>query len=227
MKRYRTLIFDADQTLLDFKKNEAHALPAVFQKYHIELSEEIKNTYLAINAKLWRMLEQGQLTTKQVMLQRFEILFERFDIQVNPQTFSDDYMELLSQGAYLMDDALDILALLSQQYRCVILTNGFTQSQTYRLQHSGVAKYMEHIFISEQIGHRKPSIQLAKYVLDKLQCEASECLMIGDCFETDMQFGINAGMDTCWIRTQNDFDERTSQVTYHINDIKDLGGLLK
>ena len=49
VKRYRTLIFDADQTLLDFKKNEAHALPAVFQKHHIELSEEIKDAIVEVS----------------------------------------------------------------------------------------------------------------------------------------------------------------------------------
>ena len=227
VNQYQILIFDADQTLLDFKKNEDHALPAVFQKHQLNLTDEIKQSYLAINAKLWRMLEQGQCTTQEVMVQRFVQLFKIYDIKINPQTFSDDYMEILSKGAYPMDDALEVLATLSPKYRCVIVTNGFTKSQTYRLEHSGIAKYMDKIYISEQIGHRKPSIELAQYILKDLNVEAKDCLMIGDCFETDMQFGINAGMDTCWIRSQNDFDERTSQVTYYMNDIKLLGGLLK
>lgn len=227
MKRYRYLIFDADETLLDFKKNEAYALPAVFKLHQLELSEELKNTYLEINAHLWRLLEQGKMTTQEVMVRRFEILFERYGIQIDPQLFSDDYMNILSKGAYPMDDALDVLSVLSKDYRCVIVTNGFTKSQTYRLKHSGVADYMEKIYISEQFGYRKPSIELANMILDDLKCKSDECLMIGDCFETDMCFGIHAGMDTCWIRTKNDFDERTSQVTFHISNIKDLGGILK
>ena len=148
MKRYRYLIFDADETLLDFKKNEAYALPAVFKLHQLELSEELKNTYLEINAHLWRLLEQGKMTTQEVMVRRFEILFERYGIQIDPQLFSDDYMNILSKGAYPMDDALDVLSVLSKDYRCVIVTNGFTKSQTYRLKHSGVADYMEKIYIS-------------------------------------------------------------------------------
>ena len=58
VNQYQILIFDADQTLLDFKKNEDHALPAVFQKHQLNLTDEIKQSYLAINAKLWPMLEQ-------------------------------------------------------------------------------------------------------------------------------------------------------------------------
>lgn len=222
MRDYRYLIFDADETLLDFKKNEAHALPAVFAKYKLEFNDEIKNAYLKINQRLWRLLEQGKITTQEVMVQRFEELFDLFHIPIHPQSFSDDYMAFLSLGAYPMKDAITVLEQLSKHYHCVLVTNGFTQSQTYRLKQSGISKYMDKIVISEQVGYRKPSLQLATYLLNELQCEASECLMIGDCFETDMCFGIQAGMDTCWIRYQNDFDERKQQVTYTITNLTEL-----
>lgn len=229
MKAYRYLIFDADDTLLDFKQNEAKALPAVFQQYHLPFTKEIRDSYLQINQRLWRLLEQGKKTTNEVMVQRFELLFEMYHIDIHPHLFSESYMQLLSKGAYPFDEVLAVLKQCSQDYICVIVTNGFAKSQRYRLAHSGILPYIHHVFISEEVGVRKPSIQLANHIFHQLQCKPSECLMIGDCFETDMEFAINVGMDTCWIRHRNDFDERISQVNYHITNLNQLfaGGILK
>lgn len=220
--KYRVLLFDADETLLDFKANEAHALPAVFAKHQLPFDEQLRNDYLQINQRLWRELEQGKKTSEQVMVQRFEELFEKYQISIDPKQFSEDYMAILSKGAYPNENALEVLKQLSKQHRLVVVTNGFSRSQHYRLKHSGIAQYLEQIFVSEEVGHRKPSKELMDVILKALQVEKTDCLMIGDCFETDMEFGIRNQVDTCWYRSDGIFDERKALVNYTITDLRAL-----
>ena len=52
MKQYKHLIFDIDNTILDFSESERHALRAVFTKYGVIYNEESVATYSEINGAL-------------------------------------------------------------------------------------------------------------------------------------------------------------------------------
>ena len=53
MKKYKTLLFDADNTLLDFDKTEKEALRKTFTMQNIPFTPAMKNRYLQINTALW------------------------------------------------------------------------------------------------------------------------------------------------------------------------------
>ena len=48
--RYNTLLFDVDDTLLDFQQTEANALSALFAEQGITLTPEIKTSYKALKS---------------------------------------------------------------------------------------------------------------------------------------------------------------------------------
>jgi 2-haloacid dehalogenase len=52
--RYKFLLFDLDDTLLDFKANEADSLKKLFEGYGYSFSEEILRLYHSVNNRLWR-----------------------------------------------------------------------------------------------------------------------------------------------------------------------------
>ena len=63
---------------------------------------------------------------------------------------------------------------------------------------SGMAQYFDRVFISEQMGCKKPD----KLFYDKVFAEIGEdyraqSIMIGDSLSSDMQGGRNAGIPTC------------------------------
>ena len=51
MKQYKNLIFDLDDTLLDFQDNERKSLEVIFKKYNIPFEEKSINEYKTINRK--------------------------------------------------------------------------------------------------------------------------------------------------------------------------------
>ena len=58
--RYKILLFDLDDTLLDFGANEADSLSSLFQQHGYAFTDEIFNTYEDINKKLWSDYEKGK-----------------------------------------------------------------------------------------------------------------------------------------------------------------------
>ena len=73
-KKYDTLLFDVDDTLLDFGAAETQALGKLFNDLGIELDAEIEASYKSYNQSLWKKLEVGSITRKQLLATRFPSL---------------------------------------------------------------------------------------------------------------------------------------------------------
>ena len=56
MAKYYCILFDADNTLLDFDAAESKALADTLRNYGIEPDAETVQTYRTINGELWRQL---------------------------------------------------------------------------------------------------------------------------------------------------------------------------
>lgn len=84
MKKYNYLIFDLDNTLLDFSQSELHALRAVFTKYGVIFNDETFAVYKEINHDLWTKLEEGRVKKETVLNTRFLIflLLKAFKLMV-------------------------------------------------------------------------------------------------------------------------------------------------
>ena len=73
-----TLLFDLDNTLLDFDKAEAHALTKALDDARISVTDEMLRRYNKINLTQWKLLEQGKMTRDEVKIRRFKLLFQEF-----------------------------------------------------------------------------------------------------------------------------------------------------
>ena len=71
MAKYYCILFDADNTLLDFDAAERKALAETLTQYGIEPSSETMETYRTINEGLWRQREKGQIRREKLMNERF------------------------------------------------------------------------------------------------------------------------------------------------------------
>ena len=68
-----------------------------------------------------------------------------------------------------------------------------------RFDPSPIRPLFKDMFISWEIGFSKPDIQYFNLVFSKIGVnDSSRVLVIGDSLSSDIQGGINAGVDTCW-----------------------------
>ena len=61
MKKYSFLLFDADNTLLDFDENERVSLLDTFEHFGLPCTEEVLKLYHEINLMYWEMLSRKSI----------------------------------------------------------------------------------------------------------------------------------------------------------------------
>ena len=71
-KRYDYLLFDIDNTLMDFSAGEKTALFQTMDEFGISISEADYHKYLEVNREAWLRFEEGLLDSKSVQRARFE-----------------------------------------------------------------------------------------------------------------------------------------------------------
>ena len=227
MKKYKYLLFDVDGTLLDFNKAEEQALINTFQKYNIVLTEQMNQRYEQINKQLWKDFENGLIDKKTIVYTRFVQLFQEFGIDEDGIAFEDDYQDALGEGYFLLPHARDILEKLYQKYPLYVVTNGVSKTQYSRLKGTRIDQYFQDIFVSEDIGYQKPTREYFDYCFKKMKnIDLDQTLIIGDSLSSDIQGGINVGIDTCWYNPHCIKEPQDMNITYIIQDLRELLDLL-
>lgn len=67
--KYRTLLFDIDNTILDFDANEAESFRNMTIDLEVPYTEELFRRYHMINKKIWEQIERGEIACGRRMLQ--------------------------------------------------------------------------------------------------------------------------------------------------------------
>lgn len=224
-----TLLFDLDNTLLDFDKAEANALTKALGDAGMTVTEEMLSRYNKINLAQWKLLEQGRMTREEIKIRRFKLLFQEFDIKVSSQEVARHYQIYLGQGHYFIEGAEEVLQKLSKKYRIYLVTNGTLSVQRGRLKSSGIEKYLQGVFISEEIGYNKPSKEYFEKCFSKIpDFKKENTVIIGDSLSSDVQGGINAGIKTIWFHRAQDLTEDPQpKPDYEIKSLKSLLEMLE
>lgn len=197
--KYKTLLFDVDDTILDFQDTEDQALKALFEAHGLEMTPERKQSYQTINHDLWQQFEQGKITRDQVINERFGLFFETQGIQVDSPAVELAYREFLNEGHKLLDNSDEILAELAQHFDLYVVTNGVSETQYRRLEDAKLKPYFRDIFVSEDTGYQKPMKEYFDYVFARIpNVKKQETVIIGDSLTSDILGGQLAGIDTIW-----------------------------
>ena len=224
MAKYYCILFDADNTLLNFDAAESKALADTLVNYGIEPDAETVQTYRTINEELWRQLEKGQLRREKLMSERFTRFLKAIDAAGDGAEMNRYYLEQLSLHPDLASpEVLDVLRELSEVATLAVVTNGFQKVQSRRLAERGVGNFLEDVFVSEKMDAEKPNRKIFDAALRALGVENREhVLMVGDSLTSDVQGGINAGLDTCWFNPHHQENPGKILPTYEISSLEEL-----
>ena len=227
MKKYSFLLFDADNTLLDFDENERVSLSVTFTHFGIPCDEKTIALYHDINLMYWQMLAENRIGKEELLIKRFETLFERIGVEADPVETENYYRSGLGQGFQVVPGAMEVCRKLKNDYKLYVITNGVTKTQQSRLRGSGFEDLMDGIFISDEIGYDKPDVRFFEYVRSHIEgFEKEKALVIGDSLFSDIRGGVDFGLDTCYLNAYHKPNTSEIKPTYEIQDIVELLNIL-
>ena len=221
MKKYTIALFDADETLFDFSKSENAAFCEALASFGVEATEEMVNDYKKINENLWKKLERGEIARERLVYQRFEMFFEAYGISADAKEMAERYLSALASKTYLINGAKELISALDGKVKKYIVTNGVERVQRSRYANSELYGCFDGVFISEAIGVNKPDPRFFEYVAQHIDgFKKEETLIIGDSLSSDIQGGINFGIDTCWLAQKG--GETTLSPTYTVKELDQI-----
>ncbi len=224
-----TLLWDMDETLLNFAAAERAAINALFQEFGFgECSDAMLERYSKINRSYWERLERKELTKPEILVGRFRDFFEAegLDSTVAAE-FNEKYQLSLGDTIVFRDDSYNIVKSLRGKVKQYVVSNGTIAAQTKKLRLSGFGELMDGVFLSEDLGVEKPDILFFKKVFEKIHPEdKSQVMIVGDSLTSDIQGGNNAGIITCWYNPEQKPYQGDLRIDHEIRDLHEVYDLI-
>lgn len=199
MANITDIFFDLDHTLWDFDRNSGLAFAKIFELNNLSINyDEFLTVYSPINFQQWKWYREERITKAQLRYGRFKKTFDKMGISVTDDIIdrlSDDYINHLPENNFLFDGTIELLDYLAPNYKMHIITNGFQEVQTTKMEKSGLAPYFETMTTSESANVKKPNPKIFHVAMEKAGATAGSSIMIGDTYEADIVGAINVGMD--------------------------------
>lgn len=236
MKQYKAVLIDWDQTIGDWDFAARHAQQDIYTTYNLAeffpSFDEWFEAYEEHNLVLWGQYGKGEIT--RAYLQRDRFLYpigQRLGLGFYPQPLIDladrigrDFLQLTNRYFSLLPDAADIVRYLADKYPLTIVSNGFSEVQYYKIEHSGLQQFFKFVLLSEEVGINKPQPGIYLRALELNGVTADEAIMIGDSYSSDIQGAKNANIDQLWIRPASAPCDQTA--TYEVTDITQIKDIL-
>ncbi len=209
---HHSFLFDLDQTLLDFHASERIGLEKALLERGLSYSEDIYKAFKAYNKSLWLEMEKEKITRQQLFSMRFNYVFglcEGDSTGIDPLEVNSRFIKTMSENGVLMDGALELVEKIKREIpnsRIYIVTNGVTINAMGRIVSTGLDKFIDEVFVSEDMGVTKPSREYFDMVLDKTGEPRESCIVIGDSLTSDMLGAKNAGMSSVWFMPDGDVE---------------------
>ena len=208
MKKYKDLLFDADNTVFDFSACEKKSFFASAEKLGIKADADAYAHYTVYNSMLWEALERGEIDSNGVLHTRYFKTLEYMGLDTElADVWNAEYESGLADSAILYDDSAECLDRLSKKYRLSMITNGIESVQKSRFKIANLDRYFENrLFISGEIGFSKPDRRFFDFVENNLDgFEKSSALVVGDSLTADIAGAVNSEIDAVFIDRNRKF----------------------
>lgn len=227
MKKYKYLLFDADNTLLDFTRSEDAAIRLTMNAFGITPTDELCESYSRINLSLWKALERKEIDKNTLKTKRFELFLKENSLQGDHVLMAKYYMDSLSRQSFVMDGAKELLIALKNDYEIYIITNGIGFIQRGRMGASVINGLYKKLYISEEIGFEKPDVRYFERVFEDIEgFDKERAIIIGDSLSSDILGAVNCGVDSCFFTPGGKMPSGDIRPTYVATDFSQILNIL-
>ena len=165
---FKIILWDLDNTLLDFDAAEYNAIKNLFIKYNLgPCTDLMLKEYDRINKSYWRKFEKNEIDKKTGLVQRYVDFFSKYNIDTNlAGEFNDAYQLALGDTIIYLDDSYNIIESLKGKVKQYLVSNGTIVAQRNKLKNSKFDKLFDGVFLSEEVGYEKPNVKFFDYVFN-------------------------------------------------------------
>lgn len=222
-KPYEWILFDADDTLFHF--DDFNGLRRVFASFDVDFTERDYQEYQQVNKPLWVEYQNHMLTAKQVQEKRFQAWADK--LLIPARELNSAFMQSMAEISRPIEGAVDLLDRLKGKVRLGIVTNGFTELQTIRLERAGLKNHFDLLVVSEEVGIAKPHPAIFDHAIERMGRPGREkVLMVGDNPDSDILGAHNAGLHSCWLNRHNKTAPVGINPHYEVHSLQELEVLL-
>ena len=233
----KAVLIDIDDTLLDFVAATKEAMRVGFEKFSLgKYDESVHEIFKGINSKMWRDLEEGSITFEELKRTRWNNVFKALNITFDGYEFELYFREFLFNCAIHVDGAKELLDYLKGKYVLACASNGPFEQQINRLKVGGFYNYFNHHFISEAVGHQKPSKEFFSFCLNEINERLSnggkekllpdEVIMIGDSLTSDIAGAIGSGIKCIYFDSHKKGSPDNIKPDYTVTSLKEICKIL-
>lgn len=240
MNKYKILIFDLDDTLIDNLENVKYAFKIMIKSKNEEYNEENFIRWYQIDKKFWHDWQDGKITLPEhlkgetgkksneflnwLRAQRILIYFNNevnLDEAIN---LNNIYMDALTENVNAIDGAYETLEYLSNKgYYIIIATNGPKVATRDKLLKINCINFVNEILPADMFGYMKPNKEFFDGIEKTLNnYNIEDYLIIGDSLKSDVGFAMRCNFDSCWFNKNNDKIDDKYKPTMTINKLREL-----
>lgn len=240
MNKYKILIFDLDDTLIDNLENVKYAFKLMVKSKNEEYNEENFKRWYKIDKKFWEDWQDGKIIMPEYFRNETDkksdkflnwVRSQRVLIYFNNQISLDEaislnniYMNALKENVISIDGAYDTLNYLSSKgYYIIIATNGPKIATKEKLLKINCIDFVNEVLSADMFGYMKPKKEFF-YGIEKTlnNYNTNEYLIIGDSLKSDVGFAMKCNFDSCWFNKNNDNISDEYRPNMVINNLREL-----
>ncbi|WP_458190596.1 HAD family hydrolase [Haladaptatus sp. NG-WS-4] len=191
-----TVLFDLDDTLLEYKQDSHEVLSASFETVGVEQFFDIPDYH----ARYDEFLERGVSVDEQRANCFAAIASEQgYDAETG-RAIADEYAEIRdhSRVRYL-PGAPETLETLARNHVLGIVTNGAPKMQRTKMAALGIDDHFESVVFAGYDTPAKPNPEPFEHALSELDSEPKRAIHVGNSLVSDVSGAKAAGIEAVWV----------------------------
>jgi putative hydrolase of the HAD superfamily len=218
------VIFDLDNTLLDFMRMKRSAVEAAVDAM---IDSGLKVPKAVMIERIFKAYDDEGIEDQQIFNKVLQAEYGQVDYRILAAGILG-YRKAKEGNFRLYPHArITLTALVKMGLRLGIVSDAPRLSVWLRLVGLGLDTYFDCVVTFDDTGHKKPSPAPFQLALKTLNLQPGETFMIGDWAERDVVGAKTLGMKTVFARYGDDFGTQVSGADYEVNDIIELIDIIK
>lgn len=206
LMRYRAILFDLDETLLDDDAGMRLAVADVVSQLAGRDARihpgALERTFLGVSDAFWTRAGSaaGVRDGHEARIRVWREALQACGYEATAATIAATlYADARARHYRLFPDVLDVLGALKLRAQLALVTNGAASTQHAKVHVTGIKSFFDSIVISGEVGIGKPDPRIFRLALTQLGCPAHNAVHVGDSLEHDVAGARAAGLAAVWL----------------------------